>query len=52
VLVLPGVDLFLVYVTWALWKSSEPDQLHKLSTRLKVDMLVGLLSILVGIQKF
>ncbi|NOY79142.1 MAG: UbiA family prenyltransferase [Calditrichaeota bacterium] len=52
VLVLPGVDVFLVYVIWALWKSTEPAHLHKLSTALKVDMLVGLVSILVGIQNF
>ncbi len=49
-IVLPGVDAYLLYVIWAFWKSDEPIQLHKLSTGLKADMLVGLLSILVGIQ--
>ncbi len=51
-LVLVGVDFYLIYVVWALWKSTEPAHLHKLSTGLKIDMLVGLLSILIGVQKF
>ena len=50
IIVLFGVDFYIVYVVWALWKSIDPDHLHKLSTGLKIDMLVGLLSILVGIQ--
>ncbi len=49
-LVIFGVDFYLIYVIWALWKNTEPAHLHKLSTGLKIDMLVGLLSILVGIQ--
>jgi geranylgeranylglycerol-phosphate geranylgeranyltransferase len=49
-LVIFGVDFYLLYVVWALWKSTEPAHLHKLSTGLKIDMLVGLLSILIGIQ--
>jgi len=49
-IVLPGVDAYLLYVIWAFWKSVEPTHLHKLNTGLKADMLVGLLSILVGIH--
>ncbi len=51
-LVIFGVDFYLMYVVWALWKSTEPAHLHRLSTGLKVDMLVGLLSILIGVQRF
>ncbi len=49
-LVVTGVDAYLLYVIWAIWKSTEPHHLHKLSTGLKLDMLVGLLSIWIGIH--
>ena len=38
-IVLPGVDLYLLYVIFAVWRNTEPANLHKISTGLKIDML-------------
>ncbi len=48
-IVLVGVDLFLIYVIASLWRDASIRNLHRLSEALKVDMLVGLLAIFAGI---
>jgi len=45
-----GVDLFLVYVIYSLWRDASPQNLHRLSEWLKLDMLVGLLAVFAGVQ--
>ena len=47
-IVIPGVDMILVYVIRSMWKDSSPRNLHRLSNILKIDMLIGLLAILLG----
>ncbi len=48
-IVLFGVDLFLLFVIISLWRDASKANLHKLSEWLKLDMLVGLLSVLAGV---
>ncbi len=47
-IVIPGVDLVLVFVMIALWFPNSPSVLGKLSGLLKIDMFVGLTAIWVG----
>ena len=46
--VLPAVDLVLVYVIWSMWRDCSPSNLHRLSNLLKADMLLGLAAIYLG----
>ncbi|MBD3287997.1 hypothetical protein GF337_04265 [candidate division KSB1 bacterium] len=43
-----GVDLLVIYVLFSMWKNPAPANLGRLSTLLKLDMMVGLISIYVG----
>jgi geranylgeranylglycerol-phosphate geranylgeranyltransferase len=47
-IVIPGVDLILIYVIWSMWRDPTPSNLHRLSTLLKADMLLGLAAIYLG----
>ena len=47
-IVIPGVDLILVYVMWSMWRDSSSSNLHRLSNLLKADMLLGLAAIYLG----
>ncbi|MGB8658464.1 MAG: geranylgeranylglycerol-phosphate geranylgeranyltransferase [Candidatus Zixiibacteriota bacterium] len=47
-LVVPGVDVVLVYVVWSMWKDPSKSNLHRLANLLKVDMLVGMAAVLLG----
>ncbi len=47
-IVIPGVDLVLVYVIWSMWRDTAPPNLHRLSNLLKADMLLGLAAIYLG----
>lgn len=47
-IVLFGVDLFLLFVIISLWRDASKTNLHKLCEWLKLDMLVGLLAVLAG----
>ena len=49
-IVLPGVDLVLAFICIALWWYNDRLSLGKISHILKLDMLVGLLSIYVGVS--
>ncbi|MBN2012899.1 geranylgeranylglycerol-phosphate geranylgeranyltransferase [candidate division KSB1 bacterium] len=46
--VILGVDTVLVFVIFSMWKTPVPKNLGRLSTLLKMDMLVGLIAIYVG----
>jgi len=46
--VLLGVDLVIIYVIFSMWWKPEPANLGRLSTILKMDMLIGLFAIYVG----
>jgi len=48
VTVVIGVDLFLIYAIYSMWRDPSPRNLHRLSNLLKVDMLVGLLALYFG----
>ncbi len=48
VLVILGVDLVLIYVIWSMWNDPSNFNLHRLSTILKIDMLLGLAAIYLG----
>ena len=48
VLVMLGVNCVLAFVIFSLWRDVRPDNLHRLSTILKYDMLVGLIAIYLG----
>ncbi len=48
IVVVFGVDLFVIYVLISMWKNPAPSNLGRLSTLLKIDMLVGLIAIYVG----
>jgi len=48
IMVIFGVDLVLFYVIWSMWKDSSTSNLGRLSTILKIDMLLGLAAIYVG----
>jgi geranylgeranylglycerol-phosphate geranylgeranyltransferase len=43
-----GVDLVLFYVIWSMWKDSSTSNLGRLSTILKINMLLGLAAIYAG----
>ncbi len=49
-LVVLGVDAVLLFVMVSLWRDSSRENLHRLSGILKLDMLVGLLAIVAGVQ--
>jgi geranylgeranylglycerol-phosphate geranylgeranyltransferase len=48
ILVILGVDLVLIYVIWSMWNDPSNFNLHRLSTILKIDMLLGLAAIYLG----
>jgi geranylgeranylglycerol-phosphate geranylgeranyltransferase len=48
IMVILGVDLVLFYVLWSMWKSPSASNLGRLSTILKMDMLLGLAAIYAG----
>jgi geranylgeranylglycerol-phosphate geranylgeranyltransferase len=48
VIVVVGVDFFLVYVLMSMWRNSEPRNLGRLSVWMKADMLMGLLAVYLG----
>jgi geranylgeranylglycerol-phosphate geranylgeranyltransferase len=48
VMVIPGVDLVLLYVVWSMWKNPTTSNLGRLSTILKIDMFLGLTAIYMG----
>jgi geranylgeranylglycerol-phosphate geranylgeranyltransferase len=48
IMVILGVDLVLFYVVWSMWKDPSASNLGRLSTILKIDMLLGLAAIYVG----
>jgi len=48
IMVIPGVDLVLLYVVWSMWKDSSTSNLGRLSTLLKIDMFLGLAAIYIG----
>ncbi len=50
IVVVFGVDLFLLFVIFSLWRDSSTQNLHRLSDMLKVDMVVGLAAILCGVM--
>lgn len=45
-----GVDLFLVFVIYSLWKDPSRTNLHRLSEWLRWDMVIGILAIIAGVQ--
>lgn len=47
-IVVPGVDLFIIWVIAAIWRSQEPHHLHRIATLMKADMLVGLVAVFLG----
>jgi len=44
-----GVDLFLLFAIYSIWRDPSKENLHRFSERLKIDMFVGLLAILAGV---
>ena len=46
--VIVGVDTVIAYVIVSMWKNSNPTNLGRLSTLLKIDMLAGLVAIYTG----
>lgn len=48
IVIILGVDLVLFYVVWSMWKDPSTSNLGRLSTILKIDMLLGLAAIYVG----
>jgi geranylgeranylglycerol-phosphate geranylgeranyltransferase len=48
ILVILGVDLVLLYVVGSMWRDSSVSNLGRLSTILKIDMLLGLAAIYAG----
>lgn len=48
IVVVLGVDLLLIYVLVSMWRNPVPSNLGRLSTLLKLDMIVGLIAIYVG----
>lgn len=49
IIVFSGVDLFLFFVIYSLWKDPSKNNLHRLSEWLKIDMFLGLLAIIAGV---
>jgi len=48
VAVVLGVDLFLFYLVFSMWRDPSPRHMGRLSSRMKVDMFMGLLAIYLG----
>jgi geranylgeranylglycerol-phosphate geranylgeranyltransferase len=48
ILTVLGVDWFLLYILWSLWKDTSPVNIGRLNALLKINMYVGLTAILVG----
>jgi geranylgeranylglycerol-phosphate geranylgeranyltransferase len=48
IMVILGVDLVLLYVLGSMWKDPSTSNLGRLSTILKIDMLLGLAAIYAG----
>lgn len=48
IVVIFGVDLFLVYVIISMWKQPESENMGRLAVLMKADMVVGLLAIFLG----
>lgn len=48
IIVIFGVDLFLIYVLFSMWREKSGANLHRLNVGLKLDMIVGLAAILAG----
>ena len=48
IVVVIGVDLFLVYVLISMWQKSEAKNMGRLAILMKVDMFVGLLAVYLG----
>ncbi len=48
VVVIPGVDLVLLYVIGSMWRNRSSLNLHRLSNILKADMVLGLVAICLG----
>ncbi|MBN2415760.1 geranylgeranylglycerol-phosphate geranylgeranyltransferase [bacterium] len=46
--VIPGVDLFMIWVIAAIWKNQESRHLHRIALLMKADMLVGLAAVFLG----
>jgi len=46
--VIPGVDLFLIYVLISIRQNSGPENLHRIAVAMKFDMLAGLLAVFIG----
>jgi len=47
-IVLLGVDTVIIYVVFSMWKNPAPKNLGRLSTLLKIDMIMGLVAIYAG----
>jgi len=47
-IVILGVDAVIIYVIYSMWENPVPANLGRLSTLLKMDMVVGLLAIYIG----
>ena len=39
-----GVDIFLIFIIISMWRNTQPKNLGRLSTLMKIDMLAGLLA--------
>lgn len=48
IVVVVGVDLFLLYVLVSMWRQPEPGNLGRLAALMKADMLMGLLAVYLG----
>lgn len=48
IVVVVGVDLFLLYVLVSMWRQPEPGNLGRLAVLMKADMLMGLLAVYLG----
>lgn len=49
VVVILGVDIPLMYIIRSMWKDPQPSNLGRISSILKIDMLIGLLAIYLGV---
>ncbi len=48
IIVMAGVNCVIAFVLFSLWKDTTPNNLNRLSTILKYDMLIGLIAIYLG----
>ncbi len=48
IIVIAGVDFFLIYILFAMWIRPIPEHLGRLAVLMKADMLVGLLAVYLG----